>query len=449
VTAKPGQIESPQADPAGTFDRACALVATALGARTRQDIVTDASTSKSLRAALLRLRDAMLVNVWKSGDHRINLDSIIRKYERRTRHDGFHVLHDWDGRADQVSESTIPIDVLDYLAAARGAGPPDRGVLAILLDYYFLHVLALLSLRIWDDGDADGNLDRVNQLLRDLQGPHGSGQQFAANAETLILIATSHFEIQERGYDKLLERVRALNRAHRTNVALTHAASMGSHLRFGFEATYGRDIARMREDNIADYPWLCFALATLIKEYARMRDEGIEGIARDVIVEGMLNGLSPDARAFAGERPAALHSHAAAASRNPGESPFETERLEFHALFGRHRDELLSQFERYRPSANTYSPISFFFNFSHNVLKGIVVDALLRAKAWSLTLNDLLTGLPRDEPDAESRETLAKTLMGYARSSPDRIGGRLMPVIVYDPWAGRRAFAVAMRKLKE
>jgi hypothetical protein len=39
--------------------------------------------------------------------------------------------------------------------------------------------------------------------------------------------------------------------------------------------------------------------------------------------------------------------------------------------------------------------------------------------------------------------------MGYARSSPDRIGGRLMPVIVYDPRAGRRAFAVAMRKLKE
>jgi hypothetical protein len=27
-------------------------------------------------------------------------------------------------------------------------------VLSILLDYYFLHVLALLSLRIWDEGDA-------------------------------------------------------------------------------------------------------------------------------------------------------------------------------------------------------------------------------------------------------------------------------------------------------
>jgi hypothetical protein len=435
----PRRIESPQVDPEGAFGRACAAVETALGERTRQDIVIDLSASKSLRGALLRLRDAMRANVWKSGAHRINLDRVVRKYERVTRHDGFHVLHDWDGQADQVSESTIPIDVLDYVVFERGAGPPDRRVLAILLDYYFLHVLALLSLRVWDDGHADDNLDRVNQLLRDLQGPNGSGQQFAANAETLILIATSHFEIQERGYDKLLERVRALNRAHRTNVALTHAASIGSHLRFGFEATYGRDIGRMRADNAADYPWLCFALATLIKEYARLRAEGIEGAATEIIVEGMLNGLSPDAGAFAGERLASLH---------PAESPHDAERVEFHALFCRHRHELVQHFERYRPSADTYSPLSFFFNFSHNVVKGIVVDALLRAQTCSVTLNDLLTGLPRDEPDAESRETLAKTLMGYARSSPDRIGGRLMPVIVYDPSAGRRAFAIAMRKLK-
>jgi hypothetical protein len=436
MTAMRRPLESPHADPEGTFDGACALVETALGGRVRQDIVADITQSKDLRAGLSRLGGAMRANVWKSGTRRINLDSVIRKYDHRTRHDGFHVLHDWDGRADQVTENTIPIDVLNYLIFMRGAGPADGTVLAILLDYYFLHVLALLSLRVWDEGNADDNLDRVNQLLGDLQGPNGSGQQFADNAETLLLVGTSHFEMQERGYDKLLQRVRALNRVHRTNVALTHAASMGSHLRFGFEATYGRDTGRMREDNVADYPWLCFALATLIKEYARMQDENIEGPARDKVVEAMLSGLSPDVSAFAGEPPAFG-------------SRYEGERSEFHALFCRHRHDLLRRFEHYRPSATAYSPISFFFNFSHNVLKGIVVDALLRAKPWSRTLNDLFTGMPRDEPDAESRETLARTLMGYARSSPDRIGGRPTPVIVYDPWAGRRAFAVAMRKLKE
>ncbi len=38
--------------------------------------------------------------------------------------------------------------------------------------------------------------------------------------------------------------------------------------------------------------------------------------------------------------------------------------------------------------------------------------------------------------------------MAYARSNPDRIRGRLMPVIVYDPESGHRAFALAMRKMR-
>ena len=38
-----------------------------------------------------------------------------------------------------------------------------------------------------------------------LQGPDGSGQRFVDDAETLILIATSHFEIVERGYGALLD----------------------------------------------------------------------------------------------------------------------------------------------------------------------------------------------------------------------------------------------------
>ena len=44
---------------------------------------------------------------------------------------------------------------------------------------------------------------------------------------------------------------------------------------------------------------------------------------------------------------------------------------------------------------------------------------------------------------------LAVTLMGYARSNPDRINGRPTPVIVYDPDSGREAFSIAMKKLKE
>ena len=203
--------------------------------------------------------------------------------------------------------------------------------------------------------------------------------------------------------------MRTLNRSHRIAIARGHAASLGSHLRFGFEATYGRDTVATRDDNVADYPWLCFALATLMSEYVRMRDVGLEGPDRDAIVEAMLGGLSADARAFVGEPPASLSS-------------CEAERAAFRAGFQQHRDALLEDFARHRPSDDRYSPLSLFFNFSHNILKGTVVDALLRGAPWRLTFDDLLTGLPREEPDVESTVTLATTLMGYARATLTRSG---------------------------
>ena len=428
--------QHPHAKQEVTFDGACALIETALRGTARREIVAAVSTSETLGKALLRLRESMRSNVWKTGAHPINLDALVREYDRRTREDSFHVLHDWDGKADRVNEDTIPVDVLNYLIEKRGAEPCAATALAILVDYYFLHVLALLSLRVWDDGDPDGNLDRLNLLLGELQGLNGSGQPFVDNAETLILIATSHFELDERGFGKLLEKVRTLNRSHRTNIALVHAASMGCHLRFGFEATCGRDTIALRDDNTADYPWLCFALATLMSEHSRSPSINVQGVEREAIVEAMLNGLTPDARAFVGDHPPA--SLAAC----------EAERSEFATLFHRHRQALLEEFERHRPSDHAYSPMCLSFNFSHNILKGTVIDALLWGDAWDLTFNDLLTGSPAGEPKGETKGTLANTLMGYARSSPDRIRGRLTPVITYDPLAGRQAFGVAMRKMK-
>ena len=422
--------------PAVSFDGACALIETALEGGARRDILEGVSASKDFTQALRRLRAGMRAHAWKAGGQKIDLDEAVGKYDRRTRQEGFHVLHDWDGKADHVNHDIIPVDVLDYVVAKRGGDPLDATALAILLDYYFLHLLALFSLRIWDEGDPDANLDRLDALLAQLQGPEGSGQRFVDDAETLILIATSHFEIVERGYGALLAHVRTLNAAHRARIALAHTVSMGSHLRFGFEASYGRDTVVMRDDNVADYPWLCFALMTVMQEYARLQAAAAAAEAKAPMVEGILNGLSADARAFVGQPPASL-------------SGSEGDRAEFRALFLQHRDALVEAFQPFKPTAGSYSPLSFFFNFSHNVIKGTVVDALLRGRRWPLTFDDMLTALSRDAAEAAVKEELAATLMGYARANPDTIRGRPMPVIVYDPSTGRDAFAVTMRKIRE
>jgi hypothetical protein len=381
------------------FRQACGIVEGALAGSARRNLVGENS--------LRRLRKTLRSHA---------LAPFVPEVDRQTRRDGFHVLHDWDGRADHVNPEIIPVDVLDYVVQRFGDEESYRtSTTAILLDYYFLHVLSLLSLRIWDEGDPDANLDRLDGLLGLLQGPGSSGQRFAAGAATLLLMATAHYELEERGYHQLLEKVLTLNAAHRLAIARDHAASLGCHLRFGFEATYGRDIALMRSDNGTDYPWLAFALMTLVEEYARSRDLSV--------AEAILNGLSPDALAFV---------------RVPG----------FRDAFSAVQGPLLETFETLRPGDEAYSPLSFFFNFSHNVVKGAVVDALLTGETWAVTLNDLLTGMP-PEPPTGPKQSLATRLMGYARLQPDQIRGRPMPAMVYDPLAGRRAFSLTLRKAKE
>jgi hypothetical protein len=275
----------------------------------------------------------------------------------------------------------------------------------------------------------------VDGLLAELQGDGGSGQQFAADAETLMLVATSHYEPDDNAYDRLLARSRSLGPVHALRMAIVHAQSMGSHLRFGFEATYNKNMIDMRDDNGVDYRWLCFALATAMREYARIHAAGEQGHAREFLVEAILNGLSADTRAFVRDPPKSL-------------AAVEADRAEFDVLFQAHRDDLLREFDAHRPRDQRYSPIALFYNFAQNVLKGTVADALLWGEAWTVSLNDLLTGVPRDSPRAEAKMRLATTLMRYARSSPDTIRGRLTPVIVYDPPIGRRAFAVTIDAIK-
>jgi hypothetical protein len=335
-----------------------------------------------------------------------------------------------------VNDDTIAVEVLNFLVRLRGTGRTDRAVPAILFDYYVMYLLALLSLRAWDEGDADAHLALVDALLARLQGPGGSGQRFCDDAEGLALIGTAHYELQEFGYGMLLERVRTLGPARRTRTALQHCAAMGSHLRFGFEATYARDVIRMRDDNVADYPWLCFAVAGAAEEYVRLTEAGETGPPRDVVVEALLNGLTPDARAFVG-------------APFPTLRPHEAERSRTRELLLAHRDRLRDEFEACRPTAERYSPLSFFFNFSHNVLKGTIVDALLNAEPWPVSLTDLFTAYPHDPAVSTYKVGLATTLMGYARANPQQIRGRPMPVIVYDPATGREAFGATMRRLME
>jgi hypothetical protein len=274
----------------------------------------------------------------------------------------------------------------------------------------------------------------VTRLLGRLQGPSGSGQAFVHGAFGLIILATSHFEPDITAYDRLLAKVRRLNQEHRLGLAVTHAAILGCHLRFGLEVTCAGSVRALRDDNVPDYPWLGDAVATLLEAYdgAVSRNDEAE---RARISEALLLGLMPDPDALLGAA--------------PPESlrPFGERLARLRELYVSHRADLLRDFESHRPNPASYSPFSFTFNFPHNLVKGVVVDAAFRGAPWPLSLDDLVTAFPQSPELDLGRRSLATTLMGYALASPDTIRGRPHPAIVCDPAAGARAFEAALSVL--
>ncbi len=421
----------------GSFKEASAGLEAALSGGTRKAILDQVSKAKTFDRAARHLRDFMRVHRFDAGGTTLFSGRWVKQLDHVTRADGFHALHDWDGKADRFNDETIPVEVTNF--AERMIHPKDhaegRFVLSLLLDYYFAHLLGLLALRAWDEGDANANLSTISRLLAALHGLEGSGQILARSAETLILISTSHFEPDVTAYDRLLAKIETLNEPHRVTLALAHAKILGSHLRFGLEVTCAGDIKALRDDNVPDYPWLCFALKTLLEAYATRASSEAAATDRQGISQSLLLGLIPDPTAFL-----ETHPPDAIAAR-------ESDLSRIRHLFEAHRPGLLADFETHRPTLTSYSPLSFTFNFPHNLVKGIVVDAARRGAPWPLALEDLVTALPSTPELDLARRSLATALMGYALSSPDTIRGRPHPAIVCDPAAGVRAFDEGIARL--
>ena len=172
---------------AGSFKEASAGLAAALTGGTRKAILDEVSKAKTFDRAARHLRDFMRIHRFDASGTALFSGRWVKHLDHVTRGDGFHALHDWDGKADSFNDDTIPAEVTHFVE--RMVRPRDhaegRFVLALLLDYYLAHLLGLLALRAWDEGDANANLSTISRLLATLHGPEGSGQIFARSAETL------------------------------------------------------------------------------------------------------------------------------------------------------------------------------------------------------------------------------------------------------------------------
>ena len=419
-----------------TCDESCEVLETVLRGSVRAQILDEAQKSATFEQALGHLRTGMRSHIFRTTSGKLSLDQVARTLDRRTREDGFYVLHEWHHTGHRFTEENTPVLMLDFFAG-KGVVPPDpRASLSILLDYYFLHLLALCAMRAWDGTEPNATLERVTRLVGDLQGPQGSGHQFVECAESLLIYAVSQFHPDHQAYLSLIPKIRHIDQVHQLHFARLSTAALAGHLRWGFAVMYKRDLARMREDNMADYPWLMIALQTLMRGYARTHDAGLTGPARDNVVEGILNGLTPDPWAFFDQPPASL-------------SAYQTEHAEFRRLFEQYQESLMEDFARHRPGNETFSPLNFHFSFPHNGMVALVMVALLDGEASDQPLDALLTREVRGEAKTRSPSALAQRLMEYSRSVPEGLDTNGAVLVVHEPRAGLRHYNMTLATIRK
>ncbi len=434
-------MTDPTADRAADLDELCAALGSLLDGDGRREIVDRVTRGDDLDEALRRLRASMSSHGFEGLSPTV--PATVRRMDQRTRQDGFRVLHAWNHASHEFTDELVPVLMIDFFQRAAPAEPDPCTTVSILLDYYLLHLLALAAIRVWDSEQPSAALDRVTGLLDLLQGPDGSGHRFATDAETLLIYALSQFHPEEQAYDRLIEKAASLQDRNRIAFARVSAAVLGAHLRWGFWTMYERDIQRMRDDNVGDYPWLLWSVTTLLDAWVAMGGAPGEAPRRDTLAGSILLGLAADPWAFGGRAPAALE-------------PFAEMYEDCRALLNAHGTTLLDALGAHKPSKSTYSPLSLLFNFPHNALVAAVTVALLEGWPRAVALDDLFResetlweGRGGDPASPEAKEELARALTAFSMARPERLGYRGALLVTYDPLTAIRTHSMTMKALRE
>lgn len=409
-----------------TFADACAELSAVLQPGVRPRIIDALALDDDVDRGMQRLRSAMRTHSLPAVGGPIKLASVIGAFDARARRMGLHLMSTWDYRAHRFSGDNTAVLMLDRCALHQTPAATHRHTAAVLLDHYLATVLGLIASRAWEEGDPNENLARAGVLLAELQSGDSSGCQFAADIETLLLVAVSQYHPEEGAYERLADDLDSLAGSSRLRMALACAGALGGHLRWGLHHMYGRDVGRMRDDNVIDYPLVVFALATLAKAYAEDRSNA-------TIVEGLLNGLSADPRFAVGRTPSWLRTYR--------ESHAETRELVLSM-----RDALLEDVQQFLPSPRQHSPLGFDCNFLCNALVAMVVTAAIRTGATP-PINAMFTRDPLPGWTLDATALFGHTLAAYAiatRQAEDRA-----PLVTYDPRDAAHAFNVTTTVLRE
>ena len=254
-----------------------------------------ALSGKTLGASLLRLRDAMRAQRFRAAGSRsfsiATITRLRRPHARRRLSHPARLGRRRRSRPIPTSSRSTCCTFSPSSGAATQSSERRAGDSARLLLHARARAADHAHLGRWRSGREPRSVERDagGAAGPERQRPAVCRRRRDADADRHVALRAGRVGLRQAAR----RRCGRSNEAHQFKIGLGHASSMGCHLRFGFEAQCGRDTLALRDDNIADYPWLCFALSAVMREYVRPALRAIESRDRAVIEEALLNGLTP------------------------------------------------------------------------------------------------------------------------------------------------------------
>jgi len=283
-----------------------------------------------------------------------------------------------------------------------------------LFNLYLVRSIALLTMRLWDAGDA-GTGVRLAQLQGVLaalwKGSPADQPVLVRDARWLVPVAQSPTTDELAPYFEVAARIAtSLSGGDRIEIHKAGVAMAGGHLRSQLRHFNMQGVALgetslvlgSRRSNALDFAMTIQGLVPLLADYEAAVQEDDRGRRRE-LAEVICQGLSPDPELFLRRIDLlgaysmiehlfiAIDQHGHATCTATGARHVKLLR-DYQGLLPRVIAALAQDCLQFRPVAGSYSPYGVLFGFSSNLIEHMAMKTLQADADTRFSLEDVFTG---------------------------------------------------------
>jgi hypothetical protein len=286
-----------------------------------------------------------------------------------------------------------------------------------LFNLYAIRQLALLTMRLWDEGSESERLSEVQDVLDRLWKITPSDQPvLVRDARWLILLAQSPTTDDLTGYFEVAERIaETSSEEDRIEIDKAGVRMAGGHLRSqirhvsiqkGVSFDESNLVLSTRKSNALDFALLIQSLVPILNAYEHAVQNG-DGRKRLELADAICQGISPDPEVFLNRLdllgPYSMIEHLFITTDHDGHAVYtpmgqrHVQLLqEYEARITRLSEPLLDDCQKFRPVDGAYSPYGVLFGYSSNLIEHMAFKTLQPGAAAHFSLEDVF-----DAGDAE------------------------------------------------